>query len=131
MFTKSLLCCALFVSTFCIVNEASAQVAGNWRGSWISQTNGHKGNLNARIRQINSNQYRAVFRGTFFKVIPFRYAAKLDVVERGPGYAKLAGGKKLGAAMGEFRYEACVQGNSFQASYYSKRDNGLWQMQRE
>ena len=118
-------------SLYLFCGQTQAQVSGKWRGNWVRQTNGHRGNLNARIRQVDSNHYRAVFRGTFFKVIPFRYSAKLQVVERQSGYTRLAGSQRLGPVMGEFGYEAVVSGNQFQATFHSKNDRGVWQMQRE
>ena len=121
----------VFASLFVFSGETQAQVAGNWRGSWISHTNGHHGNLNAKIRQVDCNHYRAVFRGTFFKVIPFRYSAKLQVVEQQPGYTRLSGSQRLGPIMGDFGYEAIVTGIQFQATFHSKKDHGVWQMQRQ
>jgi len=118
-------------SFFVFCGQTQAQVSGNWKGSWISHTNGHHGNLNARIRQVDCNHYRAVFRGTFFKVIPFRYSAKLEVVEQQPGYTRLSGSQRLGPPMGDFGYEAIVSGNQFQATFHSKKDRGVWQMTRQ
>ena len=130
MFLKFVLFTLAGFVSFYSVDHACAQAAGNWQGTWLSESNGHSGKLNARIHQVSPSQYRAVFRGTYFKVLPFRYATTLDVVGCGPGYVQLAGGKKLGPVMGEFRYQACVSGNQFQATFRSKRDHGVWQMRK-
>ncbi len=129
------------ICSFCLIliaigslgfaQSASAQdLSGKWRGAWVSQSSGHRGKLNARMTQNNNGQYRAVFTGTFAKIIPFRYAVNLDVVGRNGNQLHLAGSKKLGPIMGEFRYSAVSDGCSFRASYSSKRDSGQWNLDR-
>ena len=123
------ICVLSLVLLLNIDSVATAQAAGQWKGSWISHSNGHNGKLQARIKQTSCNEYRAVFRGTFFKIVPFRYRAKLQVVERGPGYVRLSGTQRVGSS-GNFGYEAIVSGDRFFATFHSKRDHGIWQMQR-
>lgn len=102
---------------------------GRWRGGWQSCTNGHKGRMSAQFRRIDSTQVQAKFKGTFFKVIPFRYRPVLDIVYEEPGLIVLQGNKRLPLG-GNFEYNATISGNQFSATYRSKRDNGVWQLQR-
>lgn len=105
-------------------------LTGSWNGSWNSQTTGHQGPLSANIRPTGDGNYSATFTGKFFKVIPFRYQMKLQVVGANDGVLHLAGSKKLGPLMGYYSYNATVSGNSFSASYRTKRDSGTFFMRR-
>lgn len=101
-----------------------------WHGNWHSQRSGHRGKLSATFRRINDHQVRANFRGTFAKVIPFRYPARLNIVHEEPGLVILNGSKRLGPIMGEFRYEAIITPRHFSSTYRSKRDWGNWTLSR-
>jgi hypothetical protein len=109
---------------------ATPSLNGSWTGSWNSHTTGHQGPLSASIRPAADGTYQANFQGKFFKVIPFRYQMRLQVVASGDGFVELAGSKKLGPLMGYYSYRAVVQGDSFQATYNTKRDRGTFQMRR-
>jgi len=101
-----------------------------WQGNWLSQRSGHQGKLSATFRRINDHQIRADFRGTFAKIIPFRYPARLNIVHEEPGLMILSGRKRLGPIMGEFRYEAIITPRHFSSTYRSKRDWGNWTLSR-
>ncbi len=105
-------------------------LTGSWTGGWNSQTTGHQGPLRASIRPTGDGHYSATFTGKFFKVIPFRYQMNLQVVGASDGVLQLAGSKKLGPLMGYYSYNATVSGNSFSASYRTKRDSGTFFMHR-
>jgi hypothetical protein len=105
------------------------ELDGRWHGGWRSCTNGHKGNLNAQFFRLDSNHVKAKFKGTFAKVIPFRYRPVLDIVHEEPGLMVLQGNKKL-PLVGNFQYNATITGNQFNATYRSRRDQGVWQMKR-
>lgn len=102
---------------------------GRWRGGWQSCSNGHKGRLNAQFCRIDSTHVRAKFKGTFAKVIPFRYRPVLDIVYEEPGLMVLQGNKRIPFG-GNFEYNATISGNQFTATYRSRRDHGVWQLQR-
>ena len=111
--------------------QANGQdLSGPWSGYWHSQTNQHRGRLQATFSQSNPYQLEARFRGTFAKVLPFRYRAKLDVIHQEPGLTILCGSKKLGPLMGEFRYYAEITECQFNATYSSRRNRGTWVMSR-
>ncbi len=108
----------------------ASDLTGSWRGSWISCTTGHKGTLIAEFRQINSCQYEVVFRGTFFKILPFRYAVTLDVVGYDGETTYLAGSADLGRLFGVFHYRAQANACCFTADYTSCKDQGRFEMTR-
>jgi hypothetical protein len=85
--------------------------------------------LTANFCRIDANHVQADFRGTFAKIIPFRYRPVLDIVHEGTDLMMIQGSKRL-PLMGEFQYQATITGNSFDATYRSRRDQGFWQMQR-
>ena len=105
------------------------ELAGNWQGGWKSCNTGHRGRLNAQFCRIDANHVQANFRGTFAKVVPFRYRPVLNVVHEEPGLMVLQGTKKLPLA-GPFHYNAIITGDSFSATYRSRRDHGVWTMRR-
>jgi hypothetical protein len=123
---------AIAIAIAVLTNEVGfgQDLSGVWRGNWNSQSTGHRGRLSATFRQDCPGYVNARFRGTFAKVIPFVYRARLQVVHQQPGYMVLAGSKKLGPIMGQFEYYAEVQDGCFSASYSSKRDRGTWIMSK-
>ena len=124
-FTILLLSCAIHDTR---VN--GQDLSGAWRGNWNSCRTGHRGRLNATFCRIDDHQVQARFRGTFARIVPFRYRAVLNVVHEEPGMMVLSGSKKLGPIMGSFSYDATIVGNRFDATYHSRRDHGRWQMSR-
>lgn len=103
--------------------------AGRWRGQWSSQTTGHRGPLHARFRQLDANHYRVVFRGRFFKVIPFRYRIDMQVQGRDSQAIYFAGQKRLPLS-GTFQYQACATANDFVAKFKSPRDRGTFRLRK-
>ena len=105
------------------------QMAGRWRGRWVSQKNGHNGPLNARFRPIGANQYRATFTGRFAKVIPFRYGMRMQVQGRSGDTIYFGGSRRL-LVFGRFDYQATATPTSFVATYQSRRDRGRFEMRK-
>jgi len=107
---------------------------GKWRGEWRSESTGHHGPLKARIRQLNEDEYRAIFTGRFFKVIPFVYPTKLERVdESSAGEAEavehLSSSQKL-PFLGTYRMRASVSKDRFQATFEGRRDSGTFDLTR-
>lgn len=100
---------------------------GRWRGSWSSQTSGHKGPMRARIRQVDSNTYRALFVGRFAGVVPFMYPATL---ERVPGTQNCYQSSQRLPLMGTYRMTASISSGRFNANYRSRRDRGTFRMRK-
>lgn len=109
------------------VNVDAANPSGRWVGTWTSTTTGHQGALRARIRPVDSDTYRAIFAGRFAKVIPFVYPAKL---ERVPGTCNSYQSTTRLPLLGEYRMNATVTENRFNATFGGKKDSGVFQMSR-
>jgi hypothetical protein len=105
-------------------------LTGSWSGDWRSCTSGHKGPLSAQFCRVSPCQYEVRFKGRFFKVIPFRYAVTLDVVEETAEKVILAGSQNLGRIFGTFTYSATVTGDCFEATYTSCKDQGIFRLTR-
>ena len=107
----------------------AADLTGEWSGSWESCQTGHKGVLKATFCRQDAQHYQVHFRGTFFKLMPFRYTAILNVVEEGD-MVTLSGESYLGRLMGTFTYSATATSTNFTSRYDSCKDNGLFKLSR-
>lgn len=111
---------------------ASSVIAGQparYRGRWLSNTNGHNGRLNVKLKPTRAGDYRAVFTGTFLKVVPFVYATRMTPVSRSGNATTLVSEQHL-PLVGTFRARAHVTPGSFNATYSSKNDRGTFTMSR-
>lgn len=111
----------------CCGTPVASDASAVWRGSWYSAPTGHRGPLNAKIRQVSPDRYEALFYGRFFVVIPFAYRATLDRV---PGTADLYHSSKRMPIVGNYQTTARISGGSFQATFNSGKDSGTFQMSR-
>lgn len=111
---------------------ASAQepiLNGRWSGYWVSESTGHTGPLNGRFKAVDDTHYRVVFTGRFFKVIPFRYSQKLEVIG-GDGETVLLSGSSRLPGFGTYEYSANATSRDFHATYQSRRDRGAFILKR-
>jgi hypothetical protein len=108
----------------------AADLSGCWTGSWQSCTTGHKGPLRAEFTRCGADAYRVTFSGRFFKVIPFTYTVRLDVVSEDADGVVLAGSSYLGRMFGSFSYRATADECRFTANYSSKKDSGVFRLAR-
>ena len=115
------------LSDFGISDLQAASPSGKWRGSWSSQTTGHRGPLRARVRPIDRDTYRATFVGRFAGVIPFVYPAKL---ERVPGTCNCYSSRQRLPLLGEYRMTATVSRDRFQATFRGRKDRGTFDLSR-
>ena len=126
-----------FLSAFCFVvltflgQSASAQdISGDWSGNWQSAANNHTGKISATFCQSSNDTMRARFRGTFAKVIPFRYSTDLKIASQSPGLTVLAGSRRLPLG-GEFSYYVTVTDQCFHGTFASKRNRGTFIMSKQ
>jgi hypothetical protein len=73
---------------------------------------------------------RMNFSGRFFKILPFKYSVTLRVIEDGGDGVILAGSSWLGRMFGTFCYRAEADACRFEARYTSKKDNGVFRLER-
>jgi hypothetical protein len=104
-----------------------SQPSGVWRGYWHSDPTGHRGPINAKIRQVSPDRYEALFYGRFFVVIPFAYRATLT---RAPGTADLFHSSKQMPIVGNYQTTATIRDGHFDANFSSGKDTGVFRMTR-
>ena len=109
---------------------AAVDLSGCWSGTWQSCSTGHTGPLRATFAPCGDGRYAVEFSGRFFKVLPFRYSVTLRVVEDYGDRVTLAGTSWLGRLFGTFTYRADATDCSFEASYRSKKDSGVFRLHR-
>ena len=122
---------ALIVGSTCLAHQALAgELDGRWRyGSWTDDNTGHTGPLRARFRETAHGDYRVVFTGRFAKIVPFRFATTLNVVERKDGIVEMAGESRI-MGIWRFNYHAVADEHHFQSQYSSSRWRGEFSLQR-
>jgi hypothetical protein len=109
---------------------AAVDLSGTWSGCWQSTTTGHSGVLRATFTPCGGDRYAVEFSGRFFKILPFRYSVTLRVVEDRGDAVTLAGSSFLGRLFGTFTYRADATDCHFEARYSSKKDAGVFRLDR-
>ena len=125
--TTRLILLAALIGLSSLSPAKSAEPVGRWSGEWVSSSTGHQGPLRARIRQVDSGTYRALFAGRFAKVIPFIYPSTL---RRIPGSCNRYQSATRMPLLGEYRMNATISSGQFQAIYHSKNDTGIFRMKQ-
>ncbi|MBE0542776.1 MAG: hypothetical protein IH623_15575 [Verrucomicrobia bacterium] len=111
-------------------SHAPASIAGRWEGRWLSEVNGHTGELRGLLKQTYDDQWSAQFRATYWKVFRFSSSVELTVKPHEGGW-RFTGEKNLGKlAGGVYQYEGNATSTDFSATYRSKYDHGIFEMQR-
>ena len=108
----------------------AVDLSGSWTGSWESTSTGHAGPLRATFRSCGEDRWAVDFSGRFFKLLPFRYSVTLRVVEDAGDRVTLAGTSWLGRLFGTFCYRADATACRFEAHYTSKKDTGIFRLER-
>ena len=109
---------------------AASNLAGKWKGTWLSGSTGHKGPMQADFRSAGAGRWEVVFRGRFCALIPFQYSAILRE-SRGPdGTLQLSGNKNLGPLFGTFHFNGTVQNGQLDARWWSQKESGQFLLKR-
>lgn len=106
-------------------------LAGKWEGTWLSHTNGHKGQIRAIFTDCGNGHYKAQYQGNFCVVLPFVYETthRRTGVESGVTY--FSAQEDLGPLVGgTFSMNGWANGQSFVANYRSDKDCGVFKMTR-
>lgn len=103
-------------------------IEGRWKGTWLSNHNGHKGKLRAVATHIEDDQYRFQFGATYMLFLTASYDVQFTITEENGQYT-LTGEQELPGYMGGlYNYEGSIQDGDFTSSYRSKLDHGTFQM---
>lgn len=125
--TLAIAICGLTALSFAASHLQAASPAGQWRGSWSSQSTGHSGPLRAHIRPSGDDTYRALFVGRFAGVVPFVYPTRLKPV---PGTCDRYSSSQRLPFLGTYKMTATVTHNRFQATFQGRDDRGSFNMSR-
>lgn len=138
---RSLALCAAFVLVGCSTFErdwkraVSAElpsdgILGRWQGRWLSDANGHNGRLRCIVRPDAEGRPVARFHAKYQRILSFGYTVVLEVQQTNQTHL-FRGAADLGwAAGGEYHYEGTVSDGKFAATYSSKQDHGIFEMER-
>lgn len=100
-----------------------------WKGSWTSDTTGHRGPLRATIAREGPDSYKATFTGRFAGVVPFVYSSKMRVTGFEDGRVHLAADRYL-PLFGRFSTRAVIDGDRFDATFKARKDQGGFHLER-
>ena len=110
--------------------DSANGIEGRWLGTWLSEVNGHTGQLRCLISKQTAGRYQARFHAKYRKILSFGYTVELSATETGgtnifQGYADLGW-----YAGGEYHYEGRATPARFSSTYSSKADHGTFEMTR-
>lgn len=106
------------------------QPTGAWQGTWLSDVNGHTGDLRCLVTQKNDDEYEFRFKATYWKLFRFSYTVTLPV-ECKPEACTFKGSEDLGyLAGGVYHYAGSIQNSNLNATYSCKFDHGIFKLSR-
>lgn len=102
--------------------------AGAWRGTWLSEVNGHTGELLCAVSPADSpGAHTFRYRATWGRILHAPFTVRCTVDEKG----KVTGSKDLGPLFGgTFSHTGSLTRDTFQARYESTLDRGTMEMRR-
>jgi len=108
-------------------------VTGPWEGTWLSDSNGHKGKLRCIITPLGGSQesgsYLFRYWATWAGPLQGGFDAEFDIEKMGSQY-HVQGTQDLGT-FGSFQHEGVIQGENFEATYRSSTgDHGTFNLHR-
>jgi hypothetical protein len=105
-------------------------IQGRWQGEWVSEANGHRGELKCLLSRIGADQLEAVFLARFGGFLRVGYGVRLSATANGEGF-RLKGESDLGTlAGGVYQYEGEVGPTEFTCRYRCKYDHGRFDLKR-
>jgi len=117
------------------MNKDSADAApvpmieGRWKGTWLSSTNGHTGDLWCIVTREADGSLLARYRATYGAGINFTYEMPMTVKREGD-VLRFSAETDLGDPWGNYSSEGTVKGDQFTATYTSEFDSGTFDMTR-
>jgi len=105
-------------------------LSGGWVGEWISEANGHRGQLQCVLSETGSKKYRASFHATYSKVLRVCYTVELRGSTIG-SQTQLEGETDLGRlAGGIYHYSGTAGEGQFQCQYRCSYDHGTFRLRK-
>jgi hypothetical protein len=116
---------------------APHSLEGRWQGNWVSDGDGHQGDLRCIVTHKQSDIYLADFHATFWNIFQFGLSIDLRATEVSPTRYQFAGDSDLGwLAGGNYHYDGSAEvagdskTDSFTCTYKSSADHGRFNMTR-
>jgi hypothetical protein len=105
---------------------------GAWSGTWKSSATGHHGTLQCVISPADdAGHHRFHYRATWQKILSGSFVTVHEVKPAGGGKWTFSGDSDLGPlAGGVYHHEGMVTTGSFEATYKSKMDEGIFSLSR-
>ena len=104
---------------------------GRWQGKWVSEVNGHDGDLRCIVTPMEYGRYRAQYHASFWNVLTFEQVVPLTVGDEREGRLYFTGEADLGwLCGGVYQYEGHLDKTRFYSTYRSKNDHGYYEMIR-
>ena len=110
--------------------DPGPSIEGRWKGTWLSDFNGHTGELWAIITGQDDGSLLVKYRGTYGAGLTFQYEVPMTV-ERDGDILRFSAESDLGDMWGGvYTYEGSVEGDVFHSTYNSSVDHGTFNMTR-
>lgn len=106
---------------------------GKWKGTWLSDANGHTGDLRCVVSEAKNAQgdHEFFYHATWKKILSGSYKAVHTVKKQKDGTYTFSGEHKMpNWAGGLYHYEGTIKGDEFHAHYKCAMDNGTYTMKR-
>src|SRR5438552_1069230 len=116
------------------VRMEECAICGKWKGTWVSEVNGHHGRLRGILEQNPDGTYNARFHATYWKF--FRYSTTVTLhpvpgrIGGEPDKVFLKGEADLGKVLGVYEYDGYATPEEYFIKYQSKYDHGVNRMKR-
>jgi hypothetical protein len=105
-------------------------IEGAWEGTWLSEHNGHEGQLRCLVSKSTEEPHAYDFHywASWANFVSGNFAVTYHVVPKGDGFT-VSGESDLGP-FGVFSHEGLVSHDHFRATYRSPEDQGVFEMRR-
>lgn len=104
-------------------------VAGPWKGTWRTETNGHEGKLRCIATPTDEDSYEFLYHATWFKIFQGGYKVNFEVDKSAGGYL-VQGTEDLGL-FGTFSHDGKIKGDQFNATYSNQRETQVGEFKME
>lgn len=105
-------------------------IAGPWKGNWLSDHDGHHGELRCLVTAVEPDLYEFRFKATYWKLFRFSYSVNMPVECSSEG-CKFHGEADLGGlAGGIYHYDGTLTGTNLHSTFKCKYDYGTFDLTR-